>query len=90
MGVLGPTLFQCIPNPFGHQTTITYVIPATTHVTIMVYDVAGRVVRTLVNTQKTSGLYAETLDGTGLDNGVYFYRMVADGRVMTGKATLVR
>jgi hypothetical protein len=90
MGVHGPTLFQNNPNPFGRETTITYIIPATTHVTIRVYDVTGRAVRTLVDTEKASGLYNETLDGTGLDNGVYFYRMVADGRVFTGKATLVR
>jgi len=90
MGIHGPILFESHPNPFASEATITYIIPTTTHVTISVHDVTGRIVRTLVDAERTSGIHTATLHGTGLDNGVYFYRMVANGRAFTGKATLIR
>ncbi|MFQ5905227.1 MAG: T9SS type A sorting domain-containing protein [bacterium] len=83
-------LFDSYPNPFSNTTNISFMIPRETHVTLRVYDVKGSAVATLVDDQKASGLYTVTWDGADLNNGTYFYRMVADGKVFTGKATLVR
>ncbi|TET43795.1 T9SS type A sorting domain-containing protein [candidate division TA06 bacterium] len=83
-------LFQSYPNPFSDRTSISFMIPAATHVTLRIYDVTGSVVTTLVDGEKATGLYTLTWDATDLNNGVYFYRMVADGRVFTGKTMLIR
>jgi flagellar hook assembly protein FlgD len=72
-----------VPNPFNPTTTIAYDVPANgTNVTIRVYDVSGRLVRTLVDGQRAAGTHAATWDGRNeagetVSSGVYFYRMVA-------------
>ena len=83
-------LFESYPNPFSDRTRISFMIPGATHVTLRVYDVTGSVVETLVDGEKASGLYSVTWNATDTNNGIYFYRMVADGKVFTGKVTLVR
>ena len=83
-------LFDSYPNPFSDRTSISFMIPNATHVSLEVYDVTGSAVAILVDAEKTSGLYTVTWDAPDLNNGVYFYRMVADGKVFTGKTTLIR
>jgi len=83
-------LFESHPNPFSDRTSISFMIPAATHVTLRIYDVTGSVVTTLVDAEKASGLYSVTWDAPDMNNGIYFYRMVADGEVFTGKVTLIR
>jgi len=83
-------LFESYPNPFSDRTRISFMIPGATHVTLRVYDVTGRVVETLVDGEKASGLYSVNWDAPDMNNGIYFYRMVADGKVFTGKVTLIR
>jgi hypothetical protein len=83
-------LFESYPNPFSDRTRISFMIPSATHVTLRVYDVTGSVVETLVDGEKASGLYSVTWNATDTNNGIYFYRMVADGKVFTGKVALVR
>ncbi len=83
-------LFANYPNPFTRETSVSYMTPKATHVTIRAYDVTGRAVVTLVDEEKSRGLHTVTWSATGLDSGVYFVRMVADGRDFAVKATLVR
>ena len=83
-------LFESYPNPFSDRTRISFMIPSATHVTLRVYDVTGSVVETLIDGEKASGLYSVTWNATDTNNGIYFYRMVADGKVFTGKVALVR
>ncbi|MCD4690424.1 hypothetical protein K8S17_03085 [bacterium] len=78
------SLRQNVPNPFNPMTTIAYEVPAGGgHVTIEIVDVAGRVVRTLVDGPEAEGVRSVVWDGTDANGdqmatGVYFYRMTAD------------
>ncbi|MFH0779048.1 MAG: FlgD immunoglobulin-like domain containing protein, partial [Candidatus Eisenbacteria bacterium] len=86
-----PALAQNFPNPFNPRTSIAFSVPvgkegasAKTNVAIRVYDVAGRVVRTLVDEPKAPGFYFVTWDGCAdggerVSGGVYFCRaQIAD------------
>ena len=72
-------LFQNYPNPFNPATTILYQLPFDSRVQLIVYDLLGRIVRTLVNESQQSGYHTIHFDAGGLTSGVYFYRMTAEG-----------
>jgi hypothetical protein len=75
-----PTAFslqQNYPNPFNPTTSIKYQIPNTSHVVLMVYDVLGQEVATLVNEVRGPGAYTARWDASGASSGVYFCRMRA-------------
>jgi hypothetical protein len=65
------------PNPFNPLTNIDYEVRERAHVTIAVYDVYGRHVRTLVNAEREPGVYQVKFDATGLASSEYFYQMKA-------------
>ena len=81
---------QNFPNPFNPVTMLSYGLAAPAHVEIRVYDVAGREVRTLVDTDMEPGRYQAVLDAGGLAGGVYFARMVAGEYVETKKLVLIK
>ncbi len=76
-------LSQNVPNPFNPSTTINYQVPnGGADVSIRIYDVAGRLVRTLVDEHRPAGTHAVAWDGrnqagTRVASGVYIYRMTA-------------
>ena len=69
------SLSQNYPNPFNPVTKINFAIPKQGLVTLKIYDVLGREVRTLVNEVKSVGTYAVDFNGAELSSGVYFYRL---------------
>jgi hypothetical protein len=71
------SLSQCYPNPFNPSTKIGYQLPVASHVTLRVYDMLGREVKTLVDEVKPAGQYGVKLDARDLPSGVYFYRLEA-------------
>ncbi|MDD5361230.1 MAG: S8 family serine peptidase [Ignavibacteria bacterium] len=76
-GIL-PTKFelsQNYPNPFNPTTKINFAIPKQGLVTMKIYDVLGREVRTLVNEVKPAGNYSVDFNASELSSGVYFYRV---------------
>lgn len=82
------------PNPFNPSTTISFTVPERGPVTLAVFDLAGRLVRTLVDADLEPGSHAAAWDGQGRDgrlaaSGTYLYRLKAGGRVLAGKMTLV-
>ena len=81
---------QNFPNPFNPVTTIGYALATPARVTIKVYDVSGREVRTLVDADLEPGRYRETLNAAGLAGGVYFARMTADDYTETKKLVLLK
>jgi len=83
-------LDQNYPNPFNPTTKIKYQIPNSNHVTLKVFDILGRGVRTLVNETQVAGVHEVTFDTAGLTSGVYFYRLTAGSSVQTRKLVLVK
>jgi photosystem II stability/assembly factor-like uncharacterized protein len=86
----GFKLAQNYPNPFNPTTTISFQLKADSYVTLKVYDVLGREVRTLVNENLKPGSYETRFDGTGLASGVYMYRLQAGDFIQTRKLILLR
>ncbi|HEX7358118.1 MAG TPA: CotH kinase family protein, partial [Ignavibacteriaceae bacterium] len=84
------SLMQNYPNPFNPVTLINYSIPKVTFVSLIVYDVIGNEVKTLVNELKNPGIYQVSFDGTGLSSGVYFYRIQAENFIDTKKLILLK
>jgi hypothetical protein len=83
------------PNPFNPVTRIVFDIPARTDVSLRVFDVSGREVRTLKDSALPAGRYEVLWDGTdnrgrAAASGVYFYRLVAGADEATRKMTLIR
>jgi hypothetical protein len=89
-------LYQNVPNPFNPTTTIRYDVPVGGGaVTLRVYDVHGRLVRTLVDErqspgQKTVVWQGKDDRGKGIATGVYFYRMTAPGFEVARKMVLLQ
>lgn len=85
-----PRLFQNYPNPFNSSTVISYQVPAARPVRLLVYDILGREVATLVNEEKPAGVHVVKFDAARLASGVYLYRLQAGDFVQTRKLILVR
>jgi hypothetical protein len=73
------SLSQNYPNPFNPVTKINFALPKQGFVTLKIYDVLGREVRTLVNEVKSAGTFAVDFNASEFSSGVYFYKLEADG-----------
>ncbi|MFQ5649527.1 MAG: FlgD immunoglobulin-like domain containing protein [bacterium] len=88
-------LRQNYPNPFNAGTTIPYSLPNEAHIRLEVHDIAGRLVRTLVDGPQSAGAYVAKWDG-GNDRGVtvasgmYIYRLRTDERILARRMILVK
>ena len=78
------------PNPFHTSTTIDYTIPQQSHISLKVFDGLGREVGTLVNEVQSPGNHHVKFDASLLDNGVYYYRIVAGEFMQTRKMLLIK
>lgn len=83
-------LFQNYPNPFNPTTSIEYQVASSDMVSLKVYDVLGREVKTLVNEQKSPGSYNVTFDARNLSSGIYFYSLRSGSFTQTRKMILLR
>ncbi len=83
-------LEQNYPNPFNPVTTISYQLPVTSPVRLVVHDMLGREVAVLVREKKEPGNHEVRFDGSGLSSGVYFYRMKAGDFVQTRRLLLLK
>jgi hypothetical protein len=88
-------LVQNYPNPFNPSTTINYQIPRAGHVDLSIYDVSGRLIKTLVNGDRSEGLHTVTWDGkdnmgVSVASGIYFYKMKSGQFVETKRMVLLR
>jgi hypothetical protein len=84
------SLFQNYPNPFNPTTTIPYVVPRRSPVTLIVYNVLGERIATLVDETKAPGTYEVRFDGGEFASGVYFCRMKAGDYTSITKLVLVK
>lgn len=84
------SLDQNYPNPFNPSTTIKYTLSQSGFVSLKVYDIIGKEVKTLVNREELPGTYKVQFNGSELTSGVYFYRIKAGEFVSTKKFTLLK
>jgi len=88
-----PTVFavhQNYPNPFNPVTTIDYDLSEQSHVTITIYDLLGRQIKTLVNQIQDAGYRSILWDATNIPSGMYFYQIKAGEFVQTKKMILLK
>lgn len=83
-------LFQNYPNPFNPSTTISYDLPEQSNVTLRVFDVLGREVKTLVEGEQQAGRYDVPFVAGNLSSGVYFYQLRANDFRETKRMIIVR
>lgn len=92
---LAARLLQNYPNPFNPCTAIRYELPADAHVSLRVYSVTGRLVRTLADGRQTRGRKSVDWDGCDTEgravaSGVYWYTLTVGKQRMTRMMTLLR
>jgi hypothetical protein len=83
-------LQQNYPNPFNPSTTISFTLPAPTHVRLEVYDVRGRLEQTLLDGMQSGGPHTLAFDSGNLPSGPYLYRLDAGGRSLSRKMMLLK
>jgi hypothetical protein len=89
-------LYQNVPNPFNPVTLIQFDIAAPGHVSLRIYDVAGRIVRTLLNGKISGGRNQSVVwdgqddHGRRISSGIYFYRLQTSDSQLTRKMVLLR
>lgn len=91
-GIL-PTEFvlqQNYPNPFNPATQIKFSVPAASNVKLIVTDILGREVATLVNDELAAGNYNVNFDASSFSSGVYFYTIITDNFKQSKKMILMK
>ncbi len=88
-------LYQNFPNPFNPSTTITYRVSTLSKIALKIFDILGNEVKTLVNGIQTPGIQTVNWDGKNSDgndvgSGVFIYRLITAGQVISKKMILIR
>lgn len=83
-------LNQNYPNPFNPSTTISFSLPQNENVSLIVYDIHGQQVQTLISKYLPRGNYSLKFDGTGLSSGIYFYRIQTEQFIKVKKMILTK
>jgi flagellar hook assembly protein FlgD len=84
------------PSPFSGSTRFDFTLRSRSETSVRIYDIQGRLVRTLVSKARTEGLQSAIWDGRNdadqlLSSGTYFYELRLDGKVKnSGRAVLLR
>jgi hypothetical protein len=89
------SLKQNYPNPFNPTTTIQFSLPKNEYVSLVIYNIMGRRIRTLVDEDKEADNYTVIWDGcdsygTRVATGIYFYQLLANDAVITKKMLLLK
>jgi hypothetical protein len=71
-------LDQNYPNPFNPSTEISFALPTSGRVSLIIYNVLGQEVETLVDGNMDAGIHTVTWEASSYSSGVYFYRLIAD------------
>ena len=83
-------LRQNYPNPFNPSTKISFGIKSESRVKLVIYDLIGREVKTLVNGVKQPGNYSEFFNASNLPSGVYIYKLTVNSNEPSGSFTSVK
>ena len=84
------SLSQNYPNPFNPTTTISFVLPTRSFVSLKVFDMLGREVSTIVSGELQAGSYTQRWNAANMASGVYFYRLQAGTYSETKKLLLLK
>ena len=84
------SLNQNYPNPFNPSTTITFSIPYGENVKLIVYNILGENISTLINGPLSAGFYKAQFRNDDLPSGIYFYELQANNFLMIKKMVLLR
>jgi hypothetical protein len=90
-----PAHLQCLPNPFRRAILVTFGVEREGSVTLCIYDVRGRLVRTLIDRRLVPGAYSQEWAGTNsrgaaVPSGIYFCRLVTGDKTFATKIMLVK
>jgi hypothetical protein len=83
-------LAQNYPNPFNPTTTLEIKIPKTAQIKLIIYDILGREVMTVLNEKLSPGTYKYEWDGSSFPSGVYFYKLTTIDYTMSRKMILLK
>ena len=88
-------LNQNYPNPFNQSTKMQFLISQNANVKLVIYDIQGRIVKTLVNEWLLTGSYEKDWNGQNefglqVSSGTYFYKLYIDGRQITKKMIILK
>jgi hypothetical protein len=83
-------LSQNYPNPFNPSTTISFVLPQASEVSLILYNIIGQQVASLVNGRMDSGTQTVQFDASNLASGMYIYRLQAGAFSKTKKMLLIK
>jgi tetratricopeptide (TPR) repeat protein len=78
------------PNPFNPATSISYELPKDSYVKVVIYDILGKEIQTLVAEQQNSGKYTVNFNASNLPSGMYFYTISAGSYTATKKMLLLK
>jgi len=84
------SLLQNFPNPFNSTTTIFYELPEPSFVTISIYDIRGKLIKTLVNEYKLAGYQSAIWEPKGISSGIYIYKIDSGKYSNVKKCLLVK
>ena len=83
-------LYNNYPNPFNPSTKIKFDIPQSSQVKMIVYNILGKELSTLVNEKLSAGSYTVDWDGVDYSSGVYFYILITDEYIYVKKMLLIK
>ena len=83
-------LYDNYPNPFNPNTTIKFDIAKSQFVKLVVYNMLGEQVSSIVNQNLTPGSYSVDFDASSLSSGMYFYRIESQGFAQTKRMVLIK
>ena len=83
-------LYENYPNPFNPSTTIKFSIEKTSMVKLIIYDVMGRELKTLINQTLNPGVHSVVFEGNGLSSGIYFFVLTSGSQSLSKKMILLK
>jgi len=83
-------LYQNYPNPFNPVTNIKFNLPISSNVTLKVFDILGREIKEIINSNMVAGSHEVQFNSSGLASGIYLYKLEAGDFVQTRKMILLK
>ena len=83
-------LNQNYPNPFNPSTVISYSLPSSSNIKLIVYNTLGQTIKTLESGYRTAGNYSITFNASDLPSGIYFYKLEAGQFSQIKKMILIK